>query len=603
MGGSWTKAAQFIRACGVVVTGSKLTWIELDYREDDGEAKKNTGDSRMCLYSIWGVIRTIYWDVEDNKGTTLSESKSFSVHQLHLLVETVHNDKTKMVSRQFMIIYGDELIRGGGLDCSNKVVKEAVKNRMNMWADENGHAKKDWWLHFTNMNLHKLVICCPLGEHAKGDTSNKDMRIFMDKFDGDLDVAARPRLVKLRKDFVIQMMKLYRYGVHEGQWKPADFSPARFSDGLLRYMATADGILNGLTAHMPQSDKKRFIQVENYGATHEGLENMKQTAIADRYFQWIVEKSIGDGGDYHVTTGEIDGSDEYVEQLEREWNNKVREEGGAPNFMWIRDQFGHLEKPKYNCDIGYLYTKINHTTQSMHVDYLRRMWQKKNWVGFVPLSETGMYVQIWAGRPTREHGYTASGYDNRQQGTVMFIPCGMAMFVRGDTVHAGGMHCDSYRNKWGNPRLHVYIKQKEGGDVGFEKNGNQWHDYDSGDTSDKDSEHKRAVRKYPAFLARRKNNELLGYAEDVRAGEAIRKGNNFSKVLFSDMKLKEALNVALTGREARKLQSTKQEIVEEVDLDKKPAAKKKSESEHEKKKIGMTQTDKSRDNKKKQKKK
>ena len=81
--------------------------------------------------------------------------------------------------------------------------------------------------------------------------------------------------------------------------------------------------------------------------------------------------------------------DMYVRSLEDEWDAKVTELGGAPNYEWITEEFGKRPSVKgvveYTCDVGYLFTKEYHTVQSMHVDYLRRKWQKDNWVGFIPL--------------------------------------------------------------------------------------------------------------------------------------------------------------------------------------------------------------------------
>jgi hypothetical protein len=183
----------------------------------------------------------------------------------------------------------------------------------------------------------------------------------------------------------------------------------------------------------------------------------------------------------------------------------------------------------------------------MHVDYLRQKWQKENWVGFVPVSRTGMYVEIWGGRPPKECVW-AKGEDNRQEGSVMFIPCGMALLVRGDTVHAGGMHCDKYKCAFGNPRLHIYIKIGDRA-LSTEENGNRWHDYDSQSESDDDTAERKAVRTYPPFEAKRKNNSKLGYSVD---GGIIRRESSFSKVLLGEMRLKESKTLTAGKRALKK---------------------------------------------------
>jgi hypothetical protein len=200
---------------------------------------------------------------------------------------------------------------------------------------------------------------------------------------------------------------------------------------------------------------------------------MKSTAMGDRYLQWLLDSAIEDDGRYDEKTGKIAGEDDYMVALDEEWEEKAKEVGGAPDYAWMSEEFRNRSDDNYVCDVGYLFTKEYHTTQSMHVDYLRRKWQKENWVGFVPILKSGMYVEIWGGRPTKECVKVEEN-DCRQEGSVMFIPWGMAVLVRGDTVHAGGMHCDTYKNPYGNPRLHIYIKNKERS-VAQEENGNRWH--------------------------------------------------------------------------------------------------------------------------------
>ena len=82
----------------------------------------------------------------------------------------------------------------------------------------------------------------------------------------------------------------------------------------------------------------------------------------------------------------------------------------------------------------------------------------------MPLTTAGMFVEIWPGRPKKENKVTlveGKLVDNRLEGAIVFIPKGVLLLVRGDTVHAGDMHCDTYKNPYGNPRLHIYVKTRE----------------------------------------------------------------------------------------------------------------------------------------------
>ena len=179
-------------------------------------------------------------------------------------------------------------------------------------------------------------------------------------------------------------------------------------------------------------------------------------------------------------------------------------------------------------------------------------------------------MEIWGGRPTKECVKVEEN-DCRQEGSVMFIPWGMAVLVRGDTVHAGGMHCDTYKNPYGNPRLHIYIKNKERS-VAQEENGNRWHDYNSESESDNDTKEQRAVRTYPTFDEKRKNNSNLGYWED---GGVIRRENTFSKVLFGEMRSWESKTLTMGVRAAKKSGlAGKPQISEKEKEDSKPPAKK-----------------------------
>jgi hypothetical protein len=197
-----------------------------------------------------------------------------------------------------------------------------------------------------------------------------------------------------------------------------------------------------------------------------------------------------------------------------------------------------------------------------------------NYIGFFPASETGMFIEVWPGRPGK-HMYKdkRTGIDERMPGTVVYIPYGVMLLVRGDTVHAGGMHCDTYNNPYGNPRLHLYIKD-ENLNNGKEKNGNRWRDYDSEDISDDDTPEENAVRIRPLYDESRKNADCLGYKQNLNQEHKNQRQVFLSKSLFSEMKGIDYPHQVKTGWVARAAETRdgkrKTDIVED---ERKPAAK------------------------------
>lgn len=78
--------------------------------------------------------------------------------------------------------------------------------------------------------------------------------------------------------------------------------------------------------------------------------------------------------------------------------------------------------------------------QIPHIDFSWQFYDKcaiKPLIGFTPLSEAGMYLQIWG---------------NDKVARIVFIPFGVLLFVPGDTIHGGGFRTSIE----GNPRLHFY---------------------------------------------------------------------------------------------------------------------------------------------------
>jgi hypothetical protein len=191
--------------------------------------------------------------------------------------------------------------------------------------------------------------------------------------------------------------------------------------------------------------------------------------------------------------------------------------------------------------------------QKPHVDYKRRKQMMSNWIGFVPLTRNGMFIEVWPRRPTRtETRDKVKGVwvDKRLQGSIVYIPYGVALLVRGDTVHAGGMHCDSFNNPYGNPRLHIYIKNKAL-DVTNETNGNRWNDYESDNVSDDDTPEQRAVRAYPLFTDKRRDPDCLGFVDGEYQAKRQRRAVSLSTILFSDMLTTEQQTLIKTGWAAK----------------------------------------------------
>ena len=139
--GSWAKAAEFIRVCGVMGGDSKLIRINIDHTGIESERGPYGEGSWMCLYSMWGLIRSADWEVKDYEETVMSDAREFAVAHLYILAENIRVDATKRISRQMMMIYGDEVVRGQGLTNNSYVdFCGAVTRWMSKWAQQSGHA-------------------------------------------------------------------------------------------------------------------------------------------------------------------------------------------------------------------------------------------------------------------------------------------------------------------------------------------------------------------------------------------------------------------------------------------------------------------------------
>ena len=141
--GNWAKASEIIRSCSKVGVYTKLSMANVTcIGTGDGTQLEGGECSLMCLYSMWSLIRVKNWEVEDSEGTMLKDATVFQVEYLHTLAELVVVDVTKAESRMFMMVYGNELVQGRGLLCSNSEFKATICKRMDQWAEQSGHKKK-----------------------------------------------------------------------------------------------------------------------------------------------------------------------------------------------------------------------------------------------------------------------------------------------------------------------------------------------------------------------------------------------------------------------------------------------------------------------------
>ena len=98
-----------------------------------------------------------------------------------------------------------------------------------------------------------------------------------------------------------------------------------------------------------------------------------------------------------------------------------------------------------------------HYPQSPHFDYKDEKdrrgddveYRAKFWIGFLPLTEKGQFLQIWKYEKNRTE---------ESKGDIVFIPKGHLVLVRGDTLHGGGFRADTEPGGLGSHgRLHFYI--------------------------------------------------------------------------------------------------------------------------------------------------
>jgi hypothetical protein len=92
--------------------------------------------------------------------------------------------------------------------------------------------------------------------------------------------------------------------------------------------------------------------------------------------------------------------------------------------------------------LSFMNTKGKTNTQRPHIDFswqsLESMTEPMPYLGVSPLTEEGMFLQIWL---------------QEGDGTIAFIPYGRLLIVLGSCIHGGGFKsCPD-----GNPREHLYM--------------------------------------------------------------------------------------------------------------------------------------------------
>jgi len=90
-----------------------------------------------------------------------------------------------------------------------------------------------------------------------------------------------------------------------------------------------------------------------------------------------------------------------------------------------------------------------HKPQGAHIDYDTDLgYDKKYLVAFLPLTETGQFLQLWE----------KSNTGGQVRGEIVFIPRGQLVLVPGHTIHGGGFRADiRHDNIDAHMRLHFYV--------------------------------------------------------------------------------------------------------------------------------------------------
>jgi hypothetical protein len=111
-------------------------------------------------------------------------------------------------------------------------------------------------------------------------------------------------------------------------------------------------------------------------------------------------------------------------------------------------KMGNVNSNKLAFQTSMIATEV-HRPQDPHMDYdSTKEHIHRYMVAFLPLTETGMFLQLW----------NRSVNNLPVQGEIVFIPRGQLVLVPGNTIHAGGFRADHRNdNQHAHFRLHFYV--------------------------------------------------------------------------------------------------------------------------------------------------
>lgn len=123
--------------------------------------------------------------------------------------------------------------------------------------------------------------------------------------------------------------------------------------------------------------------------------------------------------------------EELIDGLEKDCSNAIANITGNDRTLKLTSTI-----------TSFLKSRI-HSVQNPHYDftenYLESEEARNIYLGFAPLTEDGMFLQVWK---------------TEGEGTVLYIPFGSLLILPASTMHAGG-YCSRARS--GNLRLHFYF--------------------------------------------------------------------------------------------------------------------------------------------------
>ena len=95
--------------------------------------------------------------------------------------------------------------------------------------------------------------------------------------------------------------------------------------------------------------------------------------------------------------------------------------------------------------------------QPAHVDYTYEILaeheeQKTLQLGFFPLTEDGMFLQVWPTSHSRDLSIPV-------EGEIIYIPYGKILLLPASTIHGGGFRTSTIKDAglYGNLRFHLYV--------------------------------------------------------------------------------------------------------------------------------------------------